>query len=149
VRHKNNYLNYLSLDLSMDNHLYQAQKSLDVADYLLTKTLPVVGSPKMLLAILEDIHLAHDHMLRYLSDSDVSFPELFKKFMTFSRFKQYQSLILGVKKIIDEHEDASVEFERKDKFIICLDDYNLEELTVEDVKGYLFKSRELLKLVTL
>ncbi len=131
------------------DYLYQAQKSLDIADYLLTKTLPIVGSPKMLLAILEDIHLAHTHLLKHLTKIETPFPQLFKKFTTLSRFKVYQSHILKIKKLIDDHKNADVEFERNDKFIICLDNYKLEELCVEDVKRYLFKSRELLKLVVL
>ena len=132
----------------MNDHLFQAQKSLDIADYLLSKTFPIVGSAKMLLAILEDIHLSHLHILRYLF-GNLPFPKLLSSFSSQKRFSDFHSLVLQTRNIIDEHKLSDVEFERNDKFIICHNNTILEKLGVDDVKQYLFKSRKLLDLVTI
>lgn len=127
--------------------LYQAQRFLDIADHLLTKTLPVVSTPKLLVSVIENIHLSHVHILRHVLDSSEDFPFLFQKFSSLSRFFSFHSLVFQVMRLLDEHRDSSVEFSRNEKFIICLENYDFEELGVENVKGYLFKSRQLLNLV--
>ncbi len=130
-----------------------ALKSLDVADYLLNHTFPLVKEPKLLLAILENIHVAHVKVLEAILvsedgsvDPSGNFFDLLSATGSFLDSESL-SLIKEVYSLIIDHKDAAVEFSRDEKFIICLDNYNLKLLGVEELKGYIFKSKRLLERV--
>ncbi|HII71950.1 TPA: hypothetical protein HA265_04310 [Candidatus Woesearchaeota archaeon] len=139
---------------SFDGFKAQAIRSLRVADYMLNITYPSVKEPKLLLAIIDDIfvsltNMINAFMVRDGRELDDDFFHLFSDFKSFARDLGFTDddfdFIFRIHKIIHDHKQASVEFARDGKFVICLDGYNLEPITVEDVKAYIFKAQPLLK----
>jgi len=131
----------------------KAINSFRVAVYVSTDTYPAVKEPKLLLAIVDDLFISMDYLMKaVLSKKDVDFDDQFiSLFMYFkSAAKEFGfddedfDHVFRIHKLIDDHKKSAVEFSRNDKFIICGDNYKLEPIGVEDVKGYIFKSRHLL-----
>jgi hypothetical protein len=61
------------------------------------------------------------------------------------------SFIVDLKKTLDEHKKSSVEFTKKETFVISDNDYNLTTLKIEDVKKTLTNAKhyveELFKII--
>jgi chemotaxis signal transduction protein len=61
------------------------------------------------------------------------------------------SFIVDIRKTLDEHKKSSVEFTKKETFVISDNNYNLTTLKVEDVKKTLTKAKhhieELFKII--
>ena len=49
--------------------------------------------------------------------------------------------IQDIKDIIIQHKKSPVEFTRKDSFVICSDNYNMEIISIDKIKGYLSKAK--------
>ena len=137
-----------------ESYLQKALRSLHVAEYMLTNTYPSVREPKLLLAIIDDLHISHINLIHAIlkkekKDTSDDFIHTFSEFKSISKKYEFTDedfdLIFKIKRILDEHKESKVEFARKDKFIICLDNYKMESIGVEDVKEYIFKSKHLLR----
>lgn len=136
------------------DYMLRALRSLHVAEYVMKNTYPTIREPKLLLAVLEDIHISHLNLIKAVLSKnrhpiDGGFVHLFSVFKSLSIIHGFTDedfdLVFRVHKILHDHENCDVEFPRKDKFIICLDGYRLEPVTVEDVNEYIFKSKHLLQ----
>jgi hypothetical protein len=130
----------------------RARRSLQVAEQMLSKTYPIVNDPKLILAIAEDIYAALTSSMTALlvkkqEKVQVSddFSSIFTAFQQIAPDLSFQQddleIIKELSTIIAEHKDSPVEFPRKDKFIICDNEYKCTTITLDDMKSYLFRAR--------
>jgi hypothetical protein len=134
----------------------KAKKRISVADHLLYVTYPLVKDPKLLLAVIENIFLAYTNSIASL----LYFERLLKrippfqenfdsKFMIFKETcvlkynidKSYIVDIQDLKNIIIAHRKSPVEFARKDRFVICSDNYKLKTISVDELKKQIDKAK--------
>jgi len=133
-----------------------AQKKLKLADHVLTMTYPLVQDTKLLLVVVENLFLsltnAMGSVLYYerLFKRVPSFTDNFEsKFQVFTercanRYKlnpSYLKLIREIKDIVVEHKKSSIEFVRKDRYIICSDDYRMKAITIDQIKRYIQEAK--------
>ncbi|MBW2997202.1 hypothetical protein KY349_02570 [Candidatus Woesearchaeota archaeon] len=130
----------------------RARRSLQVAEQMLSKTYPIVNDPKLILAIAEDIYAALTSSMTALlvkkqEKMQISddFSSIFTAFQQIAPDLSFQQddleIIKELSTIIAEHKDSPVEFPRKDKFIICDNEYKCTTITIDDMKSYLFRAR--------
>jgi hypothetical protein len=134
----------------------RAKTSLQVAECMLTKTYPVVNDPKLILAIAGDIYTAlvsgmtalithekQEHKPEFNEDNDFESKfNAFKEIASNNGFtKDEVALVSNIHNIMSEHKESPVEFARKDRFVICDENYRCESLSLDDMKSYLFKAR--------
>ena len=133
-----------------------ALKKIRVADHMLNMTFPIVQDPKILMAVLENIFLSMEHSI----SSILHYERKYKRIPPFqgtfeSKFnmfrmrcvdrynipKEYLIFISEIREIILKHKESPMEFRRKDKFVICSDDYDLKTISIKEIKDFLIKSR--------
>jgi len=135
----------------------QADQKLKVADHLLSTTYSIVKEPKLLVSVIENMFHALDlsitavleyekslHNISSYGDSFESRIEIFRrKFMPRHGLNHdIIEFIVELKNTIEEHKKSSVEFAKKEKFVISDNDYNLRTLDLEDVKKRFVKSKK-------
>jgi len=133
-----------------------AIKKLKLADHMLTITYQLVQDPKLLLAVLENIF----HSLNNAMNSILYYDRLFKripilpdsfeaklnifKTMCAPRYnikREYIDLIRDIRDIIINHKSSPIEFARKDKFVICSDNYKMKTISIPDIKKYIAQAK--------
>jgi len=144
----------------------QALEKLHVADHLVGTTYSLVKEPKLLVSVIDNIFQALDLTVTALleyeknSKSISSYDKTFEGKMDIFRRKivtkygikaDLIDFITDVKKTLDEHKKSTVEFRKKETYIISDNDYNLTTLKIEDVKKTLAKAKhhieELFKII--
>tara|TARA_Y100000294_G_C8540219_1_gene330850 strand:- start:1094 stop:1564 length:471 start_codon:yes stop_codon:yes gene_type:complete len=134
----------------------EARKYLKLADHILYNTYPLLSDPKLLLKVMDNIFLSitntisallfYEKLNKRITEFDNTFEtkiDLFrKKCLVHHNFDpNYIKLILDVKEIIVQHRKSPVEFVKKNKFVICSNDYKMKTITDNDVKNYLKKAK--------
>jgi hypothetical protein len=138
----------------------KARRNLQIADHMLYMTYGLVQDPKLLMAVMENVFLA----LTNAMSSVLHYEKLFKRIPPFpenfeakySLFKEkcasrysvddkYLNIIRDVKDIIAEHRKSPVEFVRKDRFVICSDNYRMKTISVEQIKQYISTTKAFLQ----
>lgn len=133
-----------------------AKKKIQLADHILTQTYPLVKDTKLLLVVMENIFLALTNSIGSL----LYYERLFKRIPPFqdnfsSKFNMFRAkcidrykidkehviFIQDIKDIIVEHKKSPVEFVRKDRFVICSDNYSMKTISVEQIKEHLAKAK--------
>ncbi len=129
--------------MDSQDSMRRARRSLDVAEHMLNSTYPLVEDPKLILAVSEDLFTALLSSVFALVGRDgADGIERFRREAAGLGFTEEDvGLLDRLQDIIREHEESPVEFARKDKFVICDDDYACDVVSVEDMKNYLFKAR--------
>jgi len=143
----------------------QALEKLKVADHLVSTTYSLVKEPKLLVSVIENIFNALDLTMTALLEYEKNFKEIpeyktFNEKMDLFRRKiatkygisnDVLSFIVDLKKTLDEHKKSSVEFTKKETFVISDNNYNLTTLKIEDVKKTLLNAKhyveELFKII--
>jgi len=148
----NNYLDSLKT----------SRKSILIADHMLTQTYPLIKDPKLLIAVLDNVFLSmssamdalvfHERELKTIPPFHNSFESKFdvlKLKLAGPRGinKSYISLIRDLKSILAKHKASPVEFIRKEKFIICSEEYDITSLSLDQLKKFIAQAREFLKRV--
>ena len=134
----------------------EALKKFRTADHILYVTYPLVSDNKLLISVAENLNLALlkalDALLMYeclfKRIRDVPFDFIDKldilKRITGPKYKIERSSIVVIEElygIIEERRKSPIEFVKKEKYVICSDDYRISVLTVEKLKNYLNTSR--------
>ena len=129
-----------------------SKKKVAIADHILTQTYPLIKDAKLLLAVIENIFLAlsysmssllhHERYIKRIPVFSDNFTSKFNLFITkcvpmYNFKKDYILLIQNIKEILVAHKKSPVEFLRKDRFVICGDNYNLTTISYEQTKNYL------------
>jgi hypothetical protein len=133
-----------------------AKKKVQVADHILTQTYPLVKDTKLLLVVMENIFLAltnaigsllyYERLFKRIPPFQDNFSSKFNMFRAkcIDRYKinkEHVTFIQDIKDIILEHKKSPVEFVRKDRFVICSDNYSMKTISVEQMKDHLAKAK--------
>lgn len=138
-----------------------AQKHFKTADHLTYVTYSLVNEPKLLLTVVQNLQKA----TYYTMEAIIAYEQYNKNILTIpsdfsSRFqifkrdcaKKYEiepqmlQVIFELNGLVDSHGDSSVEFVRKDNYVMCDQEYkNIETINLEKIKKYLIDIRMLLK----
>lgn len=143
--------------------LETAKKNIKIADHMLSVTYPLVKDTKLLLAIIENIFLAYtnavssilykDQILKLIPSFKPTFEgklALFKE-RCLSKYKIDKNYLIEMqtlKEVIIAHKKSPVEFVRKDRFVICSENYKLRTINLEKIKEYLNKAKLFIEEVT-
>jgi len=134
----------------------QAKRMYDTADHLTYVTFPVVNEIKLLATITENLHTAlvhgmnailmYDRMYKRIPPLNSDFNSRFEVFKTkcVPRYNIDRSVVLllqDLREIIEKRKESPMEFQRKDKFVICSHDYRMKTLSLSKVKEYLNQSK--------
>ncbi len=137
-----------------------AERQYHSAHYILHKTFPLSNDPKLLLGITKNIYQAVESAIDAIIAFDLKkqLPESLTSNTKLAMFtlqiaekyeipKESIVFVNRLRSIISMQKSSPVEFRRKDAHVICSDEYNLEKLSVEEVKSYLGKAKEFLGLM--
>lgn len=142
----------------------KALKHLKAADHMLNVTYPLIQDSKLLLGVVESIFLCATNAMGAILWYDRLFKNVPPFYDTFeSKFNMFRSrcvqtyhinkgvidMIQEVKDIIVQHKQSQVEFRKKDRFIICAEDYTMTAVTDYKIKDYLKKAKELVAAMTI
>jgi len=134
----------------------KAKKNIQIADHMLTVTYPLVKDTKLLLAVIENIFLAYsnsmsailyqDRILKKIPLFNNTFESKFNMFKQrcVDRYridKSFISEMQNIKETIIQHKKSPVEFVRKDRFVICSNNYKLKTINLEEIRRYLNKAK--------
>ena len=135
--------------LKSEENLRPAIRQVMIAEHMLTQTYPLVNDEKLLLGIADKIHKSIGLSLKAVLDFEKKYkriPAFQENFAyMFNMFKKkcqerYQvndDLINSFESlhgIIEEHIKTPVEFARKGKFVICVDEYEMRTISPDDLK---------------
>ncbi|MCC7574632.1 hypothetical protein KO361_03505 [Candidatus Woesearchaeota archaeon] len=136
----------------------QAKRNIQVADHMITMSYPMFKDPKILVSAVKTLLKAGDNAIT----SMLEYERLFKRIPIYhdsidvkiNLFKQkimplyklsntHLKLLNSLTDLSKAHKESSVEFPRKDKFIMCSETYEMRTLTIADLKS-LIKETKLL-----
>jgi hypothetical protein len=137
-----------------------AIRSIKRADHLTYMTLPLIRDNKLILSILENIHLSlvqgMDAMLEYeryykrISPLPMNFNSRFDIFRDklinkYNITNDEVELIRSLKESIESHKNSPIAFSRPDKFVICSENYRMKSISVEEIKQYILIAKSFLR----
>ena len=134
----------------------EANAQFKKADHLAYVTYPLVRETKLLYAIAEVLYeslhkgvqavLEYERMYKRIPLVPGTFEtelELFKDVSGKYGFnRNIVLLMIDLRNLVRAKKDSPVEFVRKDKFVICDDDYTMNVLDISKVKAYVMDARE-------
>jgi hypothetical protein len=134
----------------------KANRCIYIADHMLYVTYPLVKDNKLLLAIMDNIFLSltnsiaavlyYDRLYKRIPPFQDTFESKFRMFRDrciekYKIDKSYILFIQDIKDIIVSHRKSPIEFARKDKFVICNDNYRMKTISIEEIKKYVAKAK--------
>ncbi len=136
----------------------KALKHLKVAEHMVAVTYPTVQDTKLLVGVMDSLFLALTNAIGALLWYDRLF---FKRVLPFhdnfdSKFNMFKekcvssykidrdivNIMQEIKEIIVLHRKSPIEFRKKDRFIICAEDYSIKAVTLDQIKSYIKKTKE-------
>ena len=141
------------------NHYNEAVRFFKSAYHLIYVTLPVVKDIKLITTALDNICLALFHGMDAVLEYERYFRrvlplannfdlrlDVFKKRVVgrYGFASQDAEFIAEIKTLMDEKKEASMEFTKSGKFIMCSGDYRIKTLSVEEIKKYLSTTKNFL-----
>lgn len=134
----------------------KAKQLYQTADHLAYVTYPMVNEIKLLVTITENLHNAlvhgmnaiihYDRLYKRIPPLNTDFNSRFETFKTkcAPRYNIDRSIILlmqDLKDVVEKRKESPMEFQRKNKFVICSHDYKMKTLSISKVKEYLNQSK--------
>ncbi len=139
--------------------LNSLKKSLSIADHLLFTTYPVVKDPKILLSVLAQVNDVYVQILDLILPLTVvgkerSKPSTFA--VKFDRCKHYLkkndklceedfSSMQIIHDLVTLHRESAVEFIKKDKLVICSDNYSIKKITKTLLEKHVRQAKKIVK----
>ena len=139
--------------------LVDGRRHLRAADHLVSITYPLVKDNRLLLTAADNLFSAGKNLMAALLHYEEAFKRIphFKDdydsmlywfrsrcMPSYSLSRDYRIAIDELKGLFDNHRSSSVEFSRKDAFVICSDRYNVRRVTVSQLKDYVATLRRML-----
>ncbi|MBI2508400.1 hypothetical protein HYV89_05625 [Candidatus Woesearchaeota archaeon] len=140
-------------------HYSKAASFFKSADHLLYVTMPVVKDVKLVATVLDNIYFSLAHGM----DSILEFERYYKRLMPIANnfdlrlevfsekvaanygfTKEETDFINEIKKLRDDRKNASMEFTRSGKLIICSESYRMKTISIEEIKKYLSTTKNFL-----
>jgi hypothetical protein len=130
-------------------YISEAIKKIKTADHILVMTYPLVKDPKLLLTVIEKTYLgmkdavysiiAYERLWKRIPYASDSFQDKLRVFQqriidNYNIEKKYINKIQELAETIKEHKESTIEFARKEKFVICSKNYKLNTITKESIK---------------
>lgn len=130
----------------------EARDKLNTADHLIFVTYPAVNEVKMLYVIVDGISTAvkkamiavvrYDRLYKRVPLVPGDFRSEFAIFrdkcsVRYGLDRKYVALIAELHRVVEAKKRSPMEFVRKDKFVICTEDYKMKVLNLAKVKEYL------------
>jgi DNA-binding ferritin-like protein (Dps family) len=136
----------------------KASSSFNTADHLAYVTFPLLRENRLILTILDNINIALTSAMNAILEYDRYYKRIrplpdnfevryqaFKNSIIRHNIKESEArLVKEIKTLLDSHKSSPIEFSRKDKFIICTDDYRVKSISIQEVKDYLEKTKSFL-----
>ena len=134
----------------------RANKSLNTADHLTYVTYPLLKDTKLVVTIVENLYnafiygmdafLTYERLYKRIHNLPDDFSSRFDIFKTkvvprYNIDREHILLMVDLKKIIDYRHRSPIEFIRKDKIIICSDNYKMRTINYDKIKEYVNKSK--------
>jgi len=135
---------------------HKAEKYAKTAEQTINFTYPLVKENKIMLTVINQLFLANTtimgSLLHYelyhkrIPFFDDNFESKFHLLRSrvadkYSIDPEYLKLLRDLKDIIIAHNNSPIEFSRGNKLVICNDNYELKELTIENLKKALSKTK--------
>ncbi len=136
--------------------LFEANRLIKTADHLAYVTYPLIKDNKLIMTITENLAeammkavnalLYYDKYYKRISSLPVDFRSRLEIFRTncAPRYKinvNYLSLIKDLKELQEARKNASMEFVRKDQYVITENNFKMKTLTYQKVKDYVNLSK--------
>ena len=137
----------------------QSEEKFRIAEHLISTTYPLVREPKLLISVIENIFqsldlaitsvLEHEKIFQNIPSYNSTFEgklEIFKRKIKskYSINEETIKFITEMHNILNEHKKSSVEFTKKEKFVISDNDYNIKTLTADEVKKLMIKAKHII-----
>ncbi len=138
----------------------RAKQNIKVADHMITMSYPMFKDPKILVSAINSLMQAADNSIT----SMLEYEKLFKKIPAYHdsidvKFNVFRQKIIPkydltrnhekiIKTLLDlscAHKDSSMEFPRKDKFVMCSDTYEMRTIKVTDLKSLIKDVKQLVE----
>ncbi|MFP4424553.1 MAG: hypothetical protein ACLFP2_04990 [Candidatus Woesearchaeota archaeon] len=136
----------------------ESLQNINVAEYLINRTYHTVEDSRLLLSGLENTFLAftkgisailyHERKYKHIP----KFPEtlegkisIFRDTSSRLKLEQYLNTIDELREVLVAHQKSAIEFTKKDRLVICSDDYNLNIITADVIKKHLSKAKEFIE----
>lgn len=132
--------------------IQESEKSLSVADHIIFVTFPLVKDPKLLLAVIEELFKSLEKAMLSLLNYEYTYKRISTIGESFdARFYIFKSRVVplyhfnnevliifsDLKEILDWHSKSPVEFRKNNEYVICLSDYRMKTITINQLKGYI------------
>ena len=135
----------------------EAKRILKIADHMAYITYPVLKEHRLLIKILEQISkaltnsvsaiLIHEYSqkrIKTYTDPKLNF-DTFKDISTsYGLNEGHIKTIKNVSNLMESHNRSTMEFIRKDKFVIMSDNLQTQDITLDQVKSFLKLSKEII-----
>lgn len=129
-----------------------------MADHLIYVTMPVVADVKLIMTALDDIHMAlingmntvleyermHKRIMPLAENFDFRLDVFSKVAGRYGFVNEELFLIREIKGLVDDRKNASMEFTRPGKFVICNEDYRMKTISINEIKKYLSTTKNFL-----
>lgn len=150
------------MDTAVHASWKKAVKHYDAAEYFLNVTYPSLKDPILFIGIITNIFssmeaamdsvLIHGQNQGMVPKGATTFLEKLRLFRSRSAPQhsiphEYLHRMADLKNVLDFHKKSPIEFRRKGTFVICAQEYEVQSLTVTDIRSHLTKAQEFLKLV--
>ena len=137
----------------------QSEEKLRIAEHLISTTYPLVREPKLFISVIENIFqsldlaitsvLEHEKIFQNIPSYNNTFESKFEIFRRkikskYSINEETIKFITEMHNILNEHKKSSVEFTKKEKFVISDNDYNIKTLTADEVKKLMIKAKRII-----
>jgi hypothetical protein len=135
--------------------IQEAKKAFAKADHLIYMTYPNIKEVKLLYSAVESLNSAMQKALESLLIHEQTHKrisqvpkDLNSKLLIYNNYckkhgfpQEAAFLIRELAKIVKARKEAPMEFVRKNKFVICSDDYRMKVIDEKTIKKYLILSR--------
>ena len=137
----------------------KAVKSLQIADHLTYITFPLIKEKRLLLKILDEIHLSLLNLINAILQYEYVYKRIQLYHDTKSNFrtfiekcapryeisKEQISKILDIFTLAERHKKSPMEFIKNNKVVIMSDNLKTNYVDVDKIKEYLLLTKEILK----
>ena len=150
--------------INYKSNILEANRHFKTADHLVYMTFPLVNDNKLMITIIQNLLSANQMAIGAILEYEktqktvITLPQNFNsRFALFKTkyAKQYKvpedvlKMIQELTETLEEHEQSPIEFARKDKFVICTEEYRkLKTVDIKLLKQYLTITRKLLAIVS-
>jgi hypothetical protein len=133
----------------------ESERLMKLADHVLVMTYPLVQDPKILKVVLNNVSDAMFNTLGYLlnyeryykrvtpfTENYTAMVELAKPvFEKYKISKGYIGFLNEIKETVQMQKDSDVEFVRKEKVVFASKDYDLNSISVKELKDFIAKAK--------